>query len=165
MTLTEFSEVAPIQPPEWFILAKLEHLTLVFPSALVAETFLIERSQILTLPFYDPAVLGCIHHSGKIVPLLAVYQFFQIKAGSTRESLTVIRLNGKAGDSAGIGLAVDTIVGRELREQLPPQLFVQPLAGNMRLFQPEILRGVHRATRQPHAHLGVQLWQPQRWHA
>ena len=152
MTHKEFSEDAPIQPPEWFILAKLEHLTLVFPSALVAETFLIERSQILTLPFYDPAILGCVHHTGKIVPLLAVYQFLQIKVGSTRESLTVIRLNGKAEDLAGIGLAVDTIVGRELREQLPPQLFVeQSLAGNMRLFQPEILR--------------VQLWQPQRWHA
>ena len=129
MTHKEFSEDAPIQPPEWFILAKLEHLTLVFPSALVAETFLIERSQILTLPFYDPAILGCVHHTGKIVPLLAVYQFFQLKAGSTRESLTVIRLNGKAGDSAGIGLAVDTIVGRELREQLPWHEVVGGVAG------------------------------------
>lgn len=152
--MIEFSDSAPlasIESPGWHILTKLGHLTLVFPSALVAETFLIERSQILTLPFYDPVILGCIHHTGQIVPLICGHRFLGIKGGPTRESLTIVRLSDAAADLAGIGLAVDTLLGRQLRDQLPPELFEpgQLPTATIVLFRPEIL--------------GTQLWQPQRW--
>lgn len=50
--------VESAQPEQRFILVRLDQLTFVFPSTVVAEISIVERSQILALPFYDPAVLG-----------------------------------------------------------------------------------------------------------
>lgn len=153
------TDILPIeseQPQQRFILARLDQFTFVFPSTVVAEILIVERSQILALPFYDPAVLGVIHNGGQIVPLISMRQIVGIPTGLTRESLTVVRLSDAAGDLVGLGLIVDMTLGIRSPEQLPPDLFsADQLLGStnsdpkMRLFQPEILGG--------------HLWQPQRW--
>src|SRR5689334_20224029 len=43
-----------------------------FPSQWVAEIMLVERSQILKLPFYNSRLLGVVHHQGSIIPLVTL---------------------------------------------------------------------------------------------
>jgi chemotaxis signal transduction protein len=141
-----------------FILTRVEQLTIVFPSSAVADISIIERSQILILPFYDPRICGILHRSGQIMPLVSLRQFLGIPTELMAERLTVVRLNPVMGDLAGVGLIVDTTLGTSSTNELPPDLFsAETLAGSaksdskMRLFQPEML--------------GDRLWQPLRWQA
>lgn len=129
---------------ERFILGRIEQLTYVFPSTLVAEVLLVERSHILALPFYDPAVLGIIHHTGQILPLISMRQIVKIAASPLSvESMTVIRLSQTAEEIAGIGLVIDRVVGSVNAEQLSES------GSQMKLFQIEDIR--------------KQIWQLQRW--
>ena len=137
-----------------FILAQLEQLTLVFSSTIIASIVIVERSQILALPFYDPALLGIIHHSGQILPLISLRQVMGLPARQATERLTVIRLSDAA-EVADIGLVVDSTLGMRSSEQLPPDLLSteqlpdltrQP---KMLLFQPSILAS--------------HLWLPRKW--
>ncbi len=144
------------QPAQRFILAGLERLTFVFPSTIVAGISMIERSQILALPFYNPAILGVIHQQGQIVPLISLHQIVGVTAMLSTGSLTVIHLGDAAGNLAGIGLVVDRCLGMRSQDQLPPDLFSPdslPDSTNseqkMRLFRPEIFDS--------------RLWQPHRW--
>jgi chemotaxis signal transduction protein len=146
------------QNEQRFILAGIGQLKIVFPSSVVADISIIERSQILRLPFYDPRIWGIIHRSGQIMPLVSLRQFFGIPTELMAERLTIMRLNPVMGDLAGVGLIVDTTLGTSSINELPPDLFSsETLAesprsdSKMRLFQPEIL--------------GDRLWQPQRWQA
>ena len=146
------------QPIQRFILAGLERLTFVFPSTTVAGISMIERSQILALPFYNPAILGAIHQQGQIMPLISLRQIVGVTAMLSTESLTVIHLGDAAGDLAGIGLVVDRTLGMRSLDQLPPDLFsTERLADTtnseqkMRLFRPEIFDS--------------RFWQPHRWHS
>jgi CheW-like domain len=107
-----------------FLLAQIEQLTLVLSSGLVAEILLIERSQILPLPFYNSVILGCLHHTGQIVPLLATDRQLGIRTTSpTREILTVVRLSESAEHLAGIGLLVDKVLGSQSGDRLPAEIF------------------------------------------
>lgn len=153
---TDITPIPSEQPEQRFILARLEQLTFVFPSTVVAEILIVERSQILVVPFYDPAVLGVIHHGGQIVPLISIHQIMGIPAGLTRESLTVVRLSDAAGELVGLGLVVDMTLGICSSDQLPPDLFSADrlldstsVDTEMRVFQSELLSNY--------------LWQPQRW--
>lgn len=143
------------EQPQNFILARLEQLTLVFSSTIIASIVIVERSQILTLPFYDPALLGIIHHSGQILPLISLRQVMNLTASQATERLTVVRLSDAAEDLADIGLVVDSTLGMRSSDQLPPDLFTtnqlpdltpQP---KMQLFQPSILAS--------------HLWLPRKW--
>ncbi len=147
----ELTTESPTQ--EVFILAQLERLTLVFPSSLVADTFLIERSQILPLPFYHPAILGCVQHAGTTVPLVALHKILGIAEHLGRETSAIVRLSNLAATASGIGLLVNKVLGRQSREQLPLEVFdaFQAASTDVKLFQPEILE--------------ANLWQPQRWQA
>jgi len=116
-------EPSLIPSEQRFILAQLDRLTLVLPVHLVLETLLIQRFQILTMPFYSTAILGCLHHGGQLVPLVNVDRLLGLATGLTKEQLTVIRLGKAAEKFAGVGLVVDRIVGTQMGEQLPPELF------------------------------------------
>lgn len=144
------------QPPQTrYILARLEDITLVFPSTLVAEILILERSQILALPFYNFAMLGIIHHRGQIMPLISLRQIMGFPLGLKVESFTAIRLGDAAGDLADVGLVVDLTLGMRTSDQLPPDLLSTDQLPNltsepkMRLFQPEMLAS--------------HLWEPRRW--
>lgn len=117
---------------------------------------MIERAQILALPFYNPAILGVIHQQGQIMPLISLRQIVGVTAMLSTESLTVIHLGDAAGDLAGIGLVVDRTLGMRSLDQLPPDLFSTGRLADttnseqkMRLFRPEIFES--------------RLWQPHRW--
>lgn len=135
-----------------YILTQIEQFTLVFPLTLVAEIPIIERSQILTMLFYSPAVMGVLHHAGRVVPLVSLRQILGISTGFATERLTVVQLSAAAADRAGLGLVVDRTLGMRSHSQLPSDLFhgVQSnSAPNLQLFKPEILAD--------------RLWQPLRW--
>lgn len=138
-----------------FILTQIDRFTLVFPSTLVAEISIVERSQILGLPFYNSAILGTIYHNAQIVLLVSLHQMLEIPASLMGERLTVVRLADTAGELAGVGLVIERTLGMRSREELPPDLFNVGLPNSkssepMRLFHPQMLPS--------------QLWQPQRWH-
>lgn len=159
MTIAESSLPYSIHPPQAeqrFTLAQVDRLTLVFPSVMVAEILAIDRSQILALPFYPQAVLGCIHNASRIIPLVSIHQIIGVKVGPIKESLTVVRLSNVAEAIAGIGIVVDRVLGSRKQEQLPPDLFSTNLSIDSEeagikvwLFRPEVLSS--------------DLWQPQRW--
>jgi hypothetical protein len=138
-----------------FILTRVEQLTIVFPSDVVADISIIERSQILILPFYDPRICGILHRSGQIMPLVSLRHLLGIPELMT-ERLTVLRLNPVMGDLAGVGLIVDTTLGTSSTSELPSDLFSSEMFtgsskfdSKMRLFQAGML--------------GDLLWQPLRW--
>ncbi|NJL42861.1 MAG: chemotaxis protein CheW [Pseudanabaena sp. SU_2_4] len=146
------------QAEQRFILAGVEQFIIVFPSNVVADISIVDRSQILSLPFYDPVIWGIIHRSGQIVPLVSLRQIFGVSAGfmTERQRLTVVQLNPAMGGLAGVGLIVDTTLGTSSVQELPSDLFNAEMLtvssksnSKMRLFQPEML--------------GDRLWQPQRW--
>jgi hypothetical protein len=138
-----------------FILTQIDRFTLVFPSTIVADISIVERSHILTLPFYNSAILGAIYHDAQIMLLISLHQILAIPANVIGERLIVVRLAHTAGELAGVGLVIARTLGMRSLEELPPDLFNVGLPGstssepNMRLFHPQML--------------GSQLWQPQRW--
>lgn len=140
-----------------YMLARLDRFTFVFPSSIIADVAIFSQSQVLAVPFYNPACLGAIHYDGKIVALVSLRQVFGMPmTGIARSSLTVVRLGSAAGDLADLGLVVDAVLGSRPLSQLPSDLFApdRPInstdsAQNMHLFRPEILDS--------------HLWQPQRW--
>jgi chemotaxis signal transduction protein len=101
-----------------FILTQIDEITLMFPANLVAETLLIERTQILSLPFYPPAVLGCVHSGGQIVTIISPAQSLGLKTSLVRELLTVVRMGENAGHLAGVGILVDRMMGSQMGYQL-----------------------------------------------
>jgi len=135
-----------------YILTQVEQFTFVFPLTLVAEIPILERSQILVMPFYSPVVMGILHHAGNVIPLISLRQLLGIAKGFAAERLTVVQLSTAAAEQAGLGLVVDRTMGMRSHSQLPPDLFdaVQSNSEpNLRLFRPEILADC--------------LWQPLRW--
>lgn len=139
-----------------FILARLEKFTYAFPAQIVAGILSIERAQILTLPLYDPAVLGVVHHSGKIVPLVSLRHSIGISGSLSLETITAIHLGSTADKLAGVGIVVDLALGMCLQSDLPPYLFTSDNVSDSKrsesstkLFQPELL--------------SARLWQPKRW--
>jgi chemotaxis signal transduction protein len=159
MTIAESSDTpqagAVQSQQQRYIATQLGQLTLLFPSRLVTETLLIERSRILALPFYDSAVLGCFHHAGQLVPLVVTHQVMGMRSSFTREVLTVVRLSEFAENFAGLGLIVDRVLGSRTEEQLPSELFETQqdsqasLSEAIQVFQPQLLNS--------------QSFQPQRW--
>jgi chemotaxis signal transduction protein len=116
-------DTSSVSREQRFILAQIDRLTLVIPAYLVLETLLIQRFQILPMPFYSAAILGCLHHGGALIPLVNVDRLLGIATGLTREQLTVIRLGESAEQFVGVGLVVDRVLGTQTGEQLPPELF------------------------------------------
>jgi chemotaxis signal transduction protein len=123
-----------------FILTEIDRFTLVFPSIWVAEILRIERSQILDLPFYDPLLMGIVHHQGSIVPLVAGTRLLKVNQFGVRERSIVIRLNQAAGSLANIGVVVDRAIGSNTRQELSPELFTESASsGLMLMMRPELI--------------------------
>ncbi|GAB4185716.1 MAG: hypothetical protein Fur006_24440 [Coleofasciculaceae cyanobacterium] len=114
-----------------YILTRVGHQKIGFPSQWVAEIMLIERSQILNLPFYDSRLLGVVHYQGHIVPLIAYHFLLSQKLGrkirfrAMKEILTVIRLSQAVDKLAGVGILVEQVVGSLATEKSPEQSIFQ----------------------------------------
>lgn len=102
-----------------YILTQVGHQQIGFPSRWVAEIILIERSQILNLPFYDSRLLGIVHHQGSIIPLITLHFAYSVnQQQKIPEMLTAIRLSQSVSELAGVGLIVDRVIGSIAHEQL-----------------------------------------------
>lgn len=158
------SPPSPSSPPpassDRYILTHIGTHQLVFPAHWVAEILLVDRSQILVLPFYDPMLLGMVHHQGRMIPLVAIGQILGEAPALPRETLSVVQLNDAADRLAGVGVVVDRASDNRLREHFPPALF-QPSstddAPEHLSLQPESIQLFHPGL------LNDRLWQPQRW--
>jgi chemotaxis signal transduction protein len=137
-------------PDQRFILTQVDDLTLRFSADWVAETLLIERAQIVSLPFYDPAILGCVSVGSQVVPLVSSAQFLGLKTSLVREVLTVVRLGEAAEYLAGVGILVDRMIGSQMGSQVSAT-FNQDSSRKDIQFDLTLL--------------GTELFQPQRWRA
>jgi hypothetical protein len=59
-----------VQPNNRYIIAKVGDQSVTFPDVLVSEIIMVDRNAIITLPFYETAVIGVTHHQASIMPLL-----------------------------------------------------------------------------------------------
>jgi chemotaxis signal transduction protein len=105
-----------------YLLTQVESQKIAIASRWIEDVFILERDQILPMPFYGTHLLGLTHHQNQVVPLLAT-QFLVTESGQKSQSLMrdqmrVIRLNEVTGSLMGIGLVVDQILGYVSPEQL-----------------------------------------------
>lgn len=123
-----------------FISTEIDRFTLVFPAVWVAEILRIDRTQILDLPFYNPLLMGIVHHNGLIIPLIAAANLLKVEQFGVRERAIVVRLNREAGSLANIGVVVDRAIGTSTRQDLPPDLFTNSTTnGLMLMMRPELI--------------------------
>ncbi len=143
-----------------FILAQVQSVTLVIPAAWIADIFRVERSQILSLPFYSALLVGITHQGGRVLPLLSAHSLLQAEpvslkgssAFSLRENNMVVKLGDAAGALAQVGLVIDRTLGSQTRAELPAAIFSKsPQSPHeaMVLLHPEMV--------------GPELWQPLCW--
>ncbi|XGV97974.1 MAG: hypothetical protein ACAF41_03370 [Leptolyngbya sp. BL-A-14] len=125
-----------------YMLTQVGQQSLVFPSHWVSEIMLIERSQILNLPFYDRALLGLAHYNSNIVPLLSAQLLLtetsghDVRSKTLKETLTTIRLSVAVDGLTGVGIVVDHVVGSFTHERVTNQRFFQRSDVPSHLWQP-----------------------------
>lgn len=127
------------------ILTQIGEQKISFPSQWVAEIMLIERSQILNIPFYDSRLLGMVHHQGNIIPLVTlqlanpVSQERLIQRQRIQDKLIAIRLSSSVSELSGVGLIVDQVIGSISQEQLllNQQPTTESSNDSIEMFQPE----------------------------
>ncbi len=105
-----------IAPNNRYIVAKVGDRLVTFPDVLISEIMIVERNAILALPFYEPAIVGVIHHQANVMPLVLLRLIMGEQRSLMTESLTVIRLSKIANvlsdkNLDGIGVIVDRVVG------------------------------------------------------
>jgi chemotaxis signal transduction protein len=130
-----------------FILAQVANTTLVFPATWVAEILRVDRSHVLTLPFYNRFLLGVIDLNGQTIPLLNTADLLKLTQVNLPERIVVIRLNRVEEGLSNVGLIIDRSIGTATRQELPPDLFTTHRAGELVMM---------RSTLIP-----IDSWQPQ----
>jgi chemotaxis signal transduction protein len=139
-------------PQQRTILTRIGAEKVAFASALVSEILVVEHSQILPLPFYDPSLLGIIHHQGSMVPLVTGLGAGSQSGSWLQERIWAVRLSSAAGELAGVGVVVDQVLGSIAPQAVAPgsSLPDQPQVDfGQTWFRPE--------------DIPAHLWQPQRW--
>lgn len=130
-----------------YLLTHIGDQALAFPSQWVAEIILVERSQVLSLPFYSSLLLGVVHHQGTIVPLIAVHGLLsnklnqEIRPAMLKETLSVVRLGPQAEHLAGVGIVVEQVIEQAIDD------FTTESSTSYNIFQP--------------SDVPSQIWQPQ----
>lgn len=130
------------------ILAQVAQDRIAFPSEWVGEILVLDRTQVLPLPFYDPAVIGVIHHQGQILPLVSLARVLFPSLAAVQERISLIRLHHRVPHLAGVGVGVDRILGAHADHDRitpgfhPPDQPIRPFALEM---------------------IPPNLWQPIRW--
>ncbi len=119
-----------------YLLTQVADLTLVFAAATVAEIIRVEKSKILTLPFYSVQVAGVVNHNGQLIPLISAHSLLQQVPTRNQEIWTVIRLQS---DDGNIGIVVDRAIGSTTKKQLPPPLFTDRKVDSLVLMTSQLL--------------------------
>ncbi|MBD2258360.1 chemotaxis protein CheW [Pseudanabaena sp. FACHB-2040] len=128
-------------PDSSYFLTQVGSRQLAFPATEIAEVILVDRSQVLSLPFYQPGLLGVVHVQGQLVPLVTLQFLLEGASGVTREVFNAVQLNTSS-QLAGIALVIDQLVGNCTAVQLAQDSTIEQ-------FNPEIVP--------------AELWQPRRW--
>ncbi|MGF1514712.1 MAG: chemotaxis protein CheW [Elainellaceae cyanobacterium] len=123
-----------------YILTQVGDRQVAFSTSDVTGILLTERSQVLSLPFYDDVVLGIVHHQGQFVPLMMLSRLLDGKPGQMREVFNAIQLSESSG-TPGLGLIIDQLLGHCSEEAFAADDAIEH-------FQPQML--------------DPDLWQPQR---
>jgi hypothetical protein len=119
-----------------YIATLVSNITLLFPTEWVREIVRIDRDLVLDLPFYDRRLEGVTNHRGKILPLLDARCLI---AGETIDCqhdvdrFTIVCLNERAGNLAGLGIIVDRAIGSPAKSELPAELFASGSYESFRL--------------------------------
>ncbi|MEM9136717.1 MAG: chemotaxis protein CheW [Cyanobacteria bacterium P01_F01_bin.42] len=142
---------------ERLVLSQVDRYRLVFPAPWVAEISRFQRSHILHLPFYQPPLLGLMHQNGHVISLVSAAELLQVRAATSGESATVIRLSENAGSLAQVGIVVDKVTGSTTRAEMPESVLESTDA------PPTLGPGATVILRQEW--FSEQIWQPQRWSA
>ncbi len=105
-----------VVPNNRYIVAKVGDQSVTFPDVLVSEIIMIDRNAIITLPFYETAVIGVTHYQASIMPLLLLRLLIGEQRTLITETLTVVRLSKIADDLSGqnlggVGIIVDRVTG------------------------------------------------------
>lgn len=121
-----------------YILSQVGNRRVAFADHLISGILLIERSQILPLPFYDEMISGIVHHQGQLLTLVALRHLVQEPLSPMREVFNAVQLSDAAGP--GLALIVDHLLGQCDKTQLEAEEVTE--------FTPQILAPT--------------LWQPRR---
>jgi chemotaxis signal transduction protein len=111
MSITASITKENIETEERYLVAVVGERKIAFLARWVQEILLIPRSQVLELPFYDPSLLGVVHHQGQIVPLVSGQNIFLQKIQQkSQATLSVVCLNQLGQNLTGVGVVVDRMV-------------------------------------------------------
>ncbi len=135
-----------------YVLVELGSLGLVCPDIFVAEIMIIDRSELLPIPFFDPSILGLIHQQGAIVPLVSLKRVLLGSKILIPEKITVVRLSEEIEEIAGAGLVVDRVTSSISSDQY--QQLISSKSDRSEYMRLESLL----------PYLGETVWNPQRWH-
>ncbi|MGB5972543.1 MAG: chemotaxis protein CheW [Nodosilinea sp.] len=141
--MTDFFEAVPesIGPDSSHFLTLVGSRRLAFSATEIAEIILVERSQVLSLPFYPAGLLGVVHSQGQMVPLVALQFLLEGVSGVTREVFKAVRLNASS-PLAGTALVIDQLLGNCTTDQLAQDSATEPFEADV---------------------VPADLWQPYRW--
>lgn len=93
------------------LIALVKDRKIAFFASLVREILVIQRSQILNLPFYDRSLLGVVHQQNQIIPLVSGRSIFlEATTKFSQTTLTVIRLERLGHQLTGVGVVVDRMI-------------------------------------------------------
>ena len=101
---------------------------LAFPANWINDILIVQREQLLVLPFYNPMLLGIISYHNEIVPLVSMATILgeKFEEGRYQQNLTVLRLSKSVGELSGVGLTVTRLIASstevELKEERRFQL-------------------------------------------
>jgi chemotaxis signal transduction protein len=151
-TDAEATLLSPPSLPNRYVFTQVGSQRIAVLSFLISEILLIERSQILSLPWYDPAILGVMHHHGRIIPLVALHPLLK-EVGIIKEIMTVVVLSQQAAHLTGVGLVVDQVLDNRSQEQVNNQQGSIASISTSSKQEPQILTLDLLSDR---------LWQPQR---
>jgi len=135
-----------------YVMAGLGNLNLVIPDLFVAEIMIVERSELLPIPFFDLSILGLVHHQGLIVPLVSLKQALLKDRVLVPERITVVRISDEIEAIAGAGLVVDRVISSISAEQMEA---VSSKSNEFEYMRIESLL----------PYLGQAVWAPRRWHS
>lgn len=123
---------------ENYIITGLGSKSLAFPARWVDDILVIERSQILPLPFYDSQVVGMLHHQGKLVPLVLAGKLGKDQnRWLLKRNLVVVRLNENITNLAGVGVVVERVIKSMRPEELTDENLFQQALIPQTIWQPE----------------------------
>jgi chemotaxis signal transduction protein len=118
-----------------YLIAQVGRQKLAFPAYWVKDILIVERSQLLALPFYDPILLGVIYHQNQIVPLVSAKKILA-EDNLWQQTLTAVRLGEMAGNLNGVGVVVNRMTGSLTEAELSHERRFEVADLDDRIWQP-----------------------------